>query len=89
MMETKHAIIIGICIIIGFAIDPLTRNNPNPPDDEWIYFANEDGLKFPIKIAEIKDNLSYINKIYGRYMYKAWTVADLKSAKTLDKLYSK
>ena len=88
-METKHALIIGICIIIGFAIDPLTRDNPNPPDDEWIYFRNKDGLKFPVKIAEIKDDLHNLRNIYGMYMYSAWTVADLKSAKTLDKLYTK
>ena len=89
MMETKHAIIIGICIIIGFAIDPLTRDNPFPPDDEWIYFKNEDGLKFPVKIAEIKDNSHNIKKIQGLYTYSIWAVADLNSAKTLDKLYSK
>ena len=36
-METKHALIIGICIIIGFAIEPLTQSEPKTePNNDLI-----------------------------------------------------
>jgi hypothetical protein len=44
IMETKHALIIGICIIIGFAIEPLTQSEPKTePNDDLIMVTTGEG----------------------------------------------
>lgn len=84
-METKHAIIIGICIIIGFAIDPLTRDTSSAPNKDWINVTNGDivvpyNISFDWSEWVLEDGFWQIGRLQ---------VADIESAKVLDRLHGK
>ena len=85
MMETKHAIIIGICIIIGFAIDPLTRDTSSAPNEDWINVTTGD-IVVPYNIS-----FDYSEWVLeeGFWVMDGMQVADIKSAKVLDRLHGK
>lgn len=85
-METKHALIIGVCIIIGFAIDPLTRDTSSAPNKDWINVESLSGQIYPYNISydysswELED---------GFWQNGSIRVADIESAKVLDRLHGK
>lgn len=85
MMETKHAIIIGICIIIGFAIDPLTRDTSSAPNEDWINVTNGE-IVVPYNIS-----FDYSEWVLeeGFWGMDGMQVADIESAKVLDRLHGK
>ena len=86
-METKHALIIGICIIIGFAIDPLTRDTSSEPNDRWILVKYPNGQGTEPFLA--KEGEWRISNGVWRLGVSNISVADIKSAMILEKLYKK
>ena len=85
MMETKHAIIIGICIIIGFAIDPLTRDTSSTPNEDWINVTNGEEV-VPYNISSDWEDWKMVE---GFWVIHGIQPADIESAKVLDKLHGK
>ena len=88
-METKHALIIGICIIIGFAIDPLTSGSAsigkNPGHDgKYIMIKTPNGT-FPLNIESCSPDDFNKNENLGFVRYKALYLSNIESLKVVEK----
>jgi len=90
-METKHALIIGVCIIIGFTISPLLKSSDKidyvEPTDRLIKVVDTDetdhmgyAYQFFVRVGDIEWIFSG-----GRYRSKSgsWYPADAYALKAL------
>ena len=84
-MKTKHALILGISIIIGSMIDPLLKKSFSKPNKSWIRVFSGNGSTMPVKIDENWDEWKLSSS--GMWERGNLIVADIESAKILSELH--
>ena len=86
-MNISSALIIGVSIIIGFAIDPITKDSPSEPDHNWIMVRGINGSGHAEPFFHSAAEWKLVN---GRWMLGSSDirVADIASAKVLYRLYN-